>query len=1142
MPPHPPAPAPGAPEDSSPSARGDRVRDLFLRACDLPAEERRAFLERQCEDELREEVEALLGFDHEQGDTFETPALGGGLDVSALGDEEADPAPLPERFGPYRVESLLGRGGMGEVYRAEQEQPKRKVALKVIQQGLADGRSLQRFQLEAEILGRLQHPGIAQIFEAGVADGEGGPRPYFALELIDGRELLDYADQEGLSAAQRLELLAQVGDAVHYAHQRGVIHRDLKPANILVDRTGQPKILDFGIARTTSADTRVTTVSGSVRRLLGTLPYMSPEQVAGDPDAVDTRCDVYALGVLAYQLLAGALPLELKDRSLAEAARVVSEEEPRPLRSHDRAFRGDLETIVAKAMAKEKERRYASASELAADLRRFLRDEPIQARPATTLYQLRKFSRRNRPLVAALAGAFLILVAGVITAGLGWQRAVDNGVLAQGEADRADREAEAASERAEQLQQVADFQEQQLARIDAEALGWRIRELVFEKARSAGARRKLDGAGLDAEALELERILAGADFTGLGTTALDEHLFAPTLEALASFDDQPLVQAQLLQATATALRELGRHDLAEEPLRRCLELRRRELGDRHGDTLDALSRVGTNLSRRGRYAEAQPLLEEAWERSSAELGPTTEIAMTALSNLAQLHKFLSEYDRAEELMLRADALALEAGGEGSEAWAAVNTNLASLYLAQGKLADARRAQERVLASIEQTFGAGHEETLTSLNNLSQIAHDEGEFSEAEEFARRAIEGRRRALGDDHPSTLISLGNLGRAVQAQGRLEEARAIYEEVLALNKRVNGPLSPGTLVTSNNLAGLLQQLGDLPAAERYFRETIDGCRLALGDQHVNTLMTIGSLGVLLRRQGRLEEAAPLYEESLAGFRARLRPGHPAILTATHNLAALRSAQGELEEAEALYREALAGRRAGGGDDHPETLKSMKGLAMVLRERGKMAEAEPLFLEAVAGSRRRLGDDHADTMRAITSLAVFRAKQERFEEAEALHREALAGLRAALGERHADTLREMSSLAHVLEELDRLAEAEPLRREGVRLNLEVYGEDLGTVYAMDALARNLHRQDQLAEASTWMRRAAAGFDAQLGEGERDTLNAWRNLGILLEDQEEYAEAIEVAELLRLRSAGDEQAVADIDAWVAATRAKMEQG
>ncbi|HYW31553.1 MAG TPA: serine/threonine-protein kinase, partial [Gemmatimonas sp.] len=358
---------------------------------------------------------------------------------------------MPASIGRYRLIRMLGEGGMGTVYEAEQDQPHRKVALKVIRPDFVVPALVQRFAREAEVLGRLQHPGIAQIYEAGTFGEAGGTRPFFAMELVNGKPLTSYATTQGLDATARLALFAKVCDAVHYAHQQGVIHRDLKPANILVTPEGQPKILDFGVALLTDADVQATRQT-SVGEVVGTLQYMSPEQVNADPVQIDARTDVYSLGVILYELMSGRLPYDLSKRLIYEAVRVIVVDDPTPLSSIDRDLRGDVEVIVGKALEKERQRRYGSAEALASDVRRFLSDEPIAARRASAMYQLRKFARRNRPLVTGIGfGAAVLVVGTVISTALALRA-----TAAERLAESRRGEAVAAGALAEQRRSVAD--------------------------------------------------------------------------------------------------------------------------------------------------------------------------------------------------------------------------------------------------------------------------------------------------------------------------------------------------------------------------------------------------------------------------------------------------------------------------------------------------------------------------------------------------------------------------------------------------------------------------------------------------------------------------------------------------------------
>jgi len=386
------------------------AREIFQAALDLDGEEREAYVSRRCAEDarLRAEVDSLLAALERSGGFLE------GSVVDAAGAFW-----VGKRVGDYEILRLIGRGGVGLVFEARQDRPRRIVALKLLRPEFASDEVRRRFDVEAELLALLEHPGIARIYAAGTVDTQLGPQSFLAMELVEGRTLLDYAADEELSARERVRLVAAVCEAMQHAHERGVIHRDLKPGNVLVDGAGRTKVLDFGVARATNADLDVETLCTHAGAVVGTLAYMSPEQANGDSERLDARTDVYSLGAVLYQLLAGRLPLPVSELPLAEAVRTLSEDEPPPLERVAPDVDGDLATVISKALERDPERRYRSAGELGDDLARWLAREPVRARPPSTLYRLRKLAARNRGLVAGVVGFVGVLAVVAVLATVG---------------------------------------------------------------------------------------------------------------------------------------------------------------------------------------------------------------------------------------------------------------------------------------------------------------------------------------------------------------------------------------------------------------------------------------------------------------------------------------------------------------------------------------------------------------------------------------------------------------------------------------------------------------------------------------------------------------------------------------------------
>jgi tetratricopeptide (TPR) repeat protein/tRNA A-37 threonylcarbamoyl transferase component Bud32 len=938
--------------------------------------------------------------------------------VKPVSPEQLAPPGRPERIGGFRIKRAIGSGGMGTVYLAQQEHPRRVVALKVMRAGIASASATRRFEYESQILARLRHPNIAQVYEAGRHVGESGELLFFAMEYIsNAKAVIDYAHEKKLGLRDRLRLFVKVCDAVHHGHQKGVIHRDLKPANILVDSTGEPKIIDFGVARSTDSDMAVTTLQTDIGQLIGTLQYMSPEQCDADPHDLDTRSDIYALGVVLYELLCGRLPYDVTHIAVYEAARVIKEQSPARPSTINRTLRGDLETITLKALEKERDRRYQSAADFREDIEHYLNYEAITAAPPSVAYRVRKFVQRNRGPVIAGATIFALLVLGFLGTSWGMMRALEtNEELGQANIDlrsanqdldlaltevkierdrakfaesRAEAEAERAREaeresarRAEALSEIAGFQASMLTGIDVDRMGRQLRESVRDEARRALER--IDPAEVDARVDELNEILAGVNMTNVAVESLDETILARSQAAIRErFRDQPLVRASLLQTVANVFRELGLAERSESAQREALELRRQYLSDDHPDTLDSHHQMAVLLIRQGERSLAKEHLSIALEGRRRLLGDDHRDTLHSINDMGVLLEEDGRIEEATKLYREALAGRRRVLGDDDPDTLESLSNLGGVLRRQGKLAEADACCTEVLKRCQRVLGGTDRMTMTALHNMAQLRQAQGDLDEAEDFALAALERRRQVLGDDHPATLASLSTVSSVLAAQGDFERAAVHLQQALAGCRRTRGDDHPMTLTLINNTGAMLYRQGKLAEAERYFREALEIRERNLPEDHPSLLSSLSNVGSVLRLQGKLAEAEPYLRRVLDASRRSRGPDDPETMKMAHNMAGLLLAQGKDADAEALYREVLAHRRNVLGDDHAHTQLTLLSLADLLAERGDHDEAA------------RLLEDSATTPESLTGVtrlleATLRAKKggilltlERFAEAE---------------------------------------------------------------------------------------------------------------------------------------------------------------
>ncbi len=967
----------------------ERLEEVLDAALELPADERVPFIERACgtQELLRNRARAVLVWAERAGDFLERPAdaFAAGLLQEIAVEVELGLASggngsvAGDRLGPYRLVRELGRGGMGAVYLAERddEQYDRRVAIKVLPAGPLSRGLRTRFLLERRILASLEHPNIARLYDAGVADDG---TPYFVMEYVEGRPIAAHCDEGRLPIKARLGLFDQVCDAVQFAHRTLVVHRDLKPANILVSNDGVVKLLDFGIAKLVSeeqrdggaAETDPATRTGF--RIL-TPEYASPEQLRGEP--VSTATDIYALGVLLFELLAGRWPYRPRDRTALALERAVLEQdpdsasgaitEPDSLVSERRAttpaglrrqLRGDLDNIVLTALRKEPERRYPSVQHLRDDIRRYLERRPVSARPATWGYRTTRFVRRHRVGVAAAAIVAASLVAGL--AGTVWQ-------------------AQAASRQARRAEGVRQF--------------------VVELFQVSDPNRSR-GDTITARAL-LDR----------GVERLNTDLAS-----------EPELRAEMLAVLGGIYRKLGLYDRARPLLEEALAVRGARLGRQNLEVAQSAADLASLLYEQGEYQRAEEVTRRGLAVRRDLLGPEDTLVAASMTDLAAILSSQGKQEEAESLYRAGLELDRKRGAQ-----ALVATDLDNLSVTlwrRGKYAEAIPLAEEALVLRRRLHGEEHTEVATSLLNLASILKASGEYDRAEDLVRACLAMRRKLLGDGHPHVALALNNLGLLLHARGRLEEAEQIHRDALAIRRAAFGDDHLEVAASLNNVGTLLYAKGDLAGAANHFEQALTIWRRELAGTHPNLLSGLNNLGAARRDQGDLEGAEPVLREALALRRKALGDEHPDVAQSLNNLGELLAKKGEYAEAEVSFRTALASWRAALGAGNPTVAGGLLGLGRMMLTQGRWAEAEPLLREALAIRLAKLDPESADLAVARLFLGSCLVKLQRFGEAEPLLLASYPVLQKQRGEEHDITRRARSALAELYRAWGRPKEA----------------------------------------------------------------------------------------------------------------------
>ncbi|MEZ5327964.1 MAG: tetratricopeptide repeat protein [Verrucomicrobiales bacterium] len=992
------------------------ARAVFARALDINPDEREAFLAAECGDDakLRLEVQRLLA-DAEKAQSYFSDDEGATIGAGAFGDTFTEAE--GDQIGPYKLRQRIGEGGFGTVWMAEQSEPiSRMVALKVIKAGMDTRQVLARFEAERQALAMMDHPNIAKVLDAGATNTG---RPYFAMELVKGIPITEFCDGKGLSTRERLVLFGDVCSAINHAHQKGIIHRDIKPSNVMVTLHGDKpvvKVIDFGIAKATQGKLTDHTLFTRFEQFVGTPVYMSPEQAAMSGLDIDTRSDIYALGVLLYELLTGQTPFDGKSLLSAgydEMRRIIREEEPpkpssrlstvagdertRIAKAHridaaklSRLVETDLDWIVMKAIEKDRSRRYETANAFAQDIVRFLADEPVTANPPSKRYQLRKFAKRNKATFRVAALIFLLLVAA--TAVSSWQ---------------AVRATQAEKETAETLAEVA-------AQRDAK-----------EKALS------------EAEAV---------------TTFLTETFQSPD----PALDGRTITVAQTLDTAAKKLET----ELADQPARRA-KLR---------------ATLGITYFSLGLYPQAIELLEMVRDYHLTASGPEHPSTLTVMSNLPSCYYGVGH--RHEALKLQEEVLALCRKVLGTEHPGTLRAmdHLATFYFDTGRREDGIKMHEEALRLFRKVLGPEDPSTLQAMGNLAGSYFDAGRRDQALEMHDEALALSRKVLGAEHPDTLRGMNNLANSYADVGRRDEALEMRDEVLALSRKVLGPKHSVTLTAMSNLASSYSGTGRRDEALEMRDEVLALSCDVRGPEHPDTLRAMSNLASSYSELGRGDEALKLREKVLQLFRSVLGLEDLSTLDAMKRLALSYFAAGCGDDGFKLGEELLALYRKVLGSEHPDTLEEMNILANFYHFAGLLDEALKLREELLAHHREVLGPEHPDTLKEMNRLANLYSDADRLDEALKLREEALPLSRKVHGPEHPNTGEVAAQLGFLLDKMgaeknDNDKKTIKAWQEAVRIN----PKNANVQYWLGGL---LVRQNRLEEAVVALRAASALYPA----------------------------------------------------------------
>jgi len=964
-------------------ARWERIKAVFETVLATPAQDRPAILDLECGDdaELRREVESLLNA-RTRAFVRTAGAAHAMADATTAGTPREQAG---EMIGRYKLLQPIGEGGFGSVWMAEQREPvKRRVALKIIKLGMDTRQAIARFEVERQALAMMDHPNIAKVHDAGATEAG---RPYFVMEYIKGVPICEYCDTGKLDTKARLELFGHVCHAIQHAHMKGIIHRDIKPSNVLVtmhDGVPVPKVIDFGIAKATSAELTTKTLFTEHRQMVGTLAYMSPEQAEMSGLDIDTRSDIYSLGVLLYELLTGTTPFDSKsllEAGFAEMMRIIREVDPhkpstrlsslgdtgtRTAQQRDvgdprklgSILRGDLDWIVMKCLEKDRTRRYETANGLAADIKRHLNDEPVSAGAPSAGYRFKKFVKRNRGQVIAgsiVAGALVLGVIGT-SGGMVWALIEKSKATLAAESEAAAKVAAQANEQkavASAKAAEAAKEEEAKARKRAET----ITEFVTTALRSSDAQKGNAASG------------AAYDMTILA--AMDNAV--KDIDA-GRFKDDPETEAGLRSTIGLIFRNNAKYDKAKPQLEQALAMRERMFGAESPIVATSLNLLGLLDQEQGRYAAAAPHLARALAIREKLLGADHADVSQSLISLATNYEKQGQYALAEPLYTRALAIREKALAPDHPSVAIALNNLAGLYYAQNKYAQAEPLFTRALAIREKALGPDHPGVATGLTNLAELYRAQSRYAEAEPLYTRALAIREKALGPDHPSLATSLNNLSLLYSDQGLYPQAEPLCARALAIREKALGPNHPDVSTSLINLALLYREQEKFAQAEPLCIRALAINEKALGPDHSLVATSLNNLGLLYHAQSQYAKAEPLYTRALAIWSKVLGPDHSLVATVLSNLARTRQGLGKTVEARRGFDDALAMFRRLSPKGSPLLARALWQSASARLDNKDTAAALPELEEAVALAEKLLKPEHPHLRDYRETLAKCKA------------------------------------------------------------------------------------------------------------------------------------------------------------------------